>query len=155
MDPNLLNNIKWLLDNDVSEFGLIFEYETEILGRSVTRSLVEGGSNIEVNENNKNEYVLRLCEALMMKEIEGQISAFLQGLYAIIPRSFLSMLLPSDLEVIIAGTRTIDLEDMRSHCRYEFLSDDSDLVKWFWEILSEFDQEQLESFLFFISGNYR
>ena len=120
----------------------------------MTKELIEGGSNVEVDENNKKEFVLRLCEALMTKEIEEQINAFLQGLYAIIPRSFLSMLLPSDLGLIIAGTRTIDFEDMKRHCQYELLSNESDLAKWFWEILSEFNQEQLGSFLSYISGNY-
>ena len=153
LDPNLSKSLKWTLENDITDAALTFTYETEILNQNVTKELIDGGFDVDVDESNKKEYVLKICEAMMTKEIEAQIGAFLKGFHAIIPRRFLSFLSPSDLGLIIAGTPTIDLEDMKKHCRYEYLRSDSDLAKWFWEIVSEFTQEQLGSLLFYVSGN--
>ena len=153
LDPNLSKSLKWMLENDITDAGLTFTYETEILNQHVTKELIDGGFDVDVDESNKKEYVMRICEALMTKEIEAQTGAFLKGFHAVVPRRFLSFLSPSDLGLIIAGTPTIDLEDIKKNCRYEYLSSESTLVKWFWKIVSEFNQEQLGSFLFYISGN--
>jgi len=152
LDSDLTKQLKWTLENDVDNLQSTFTYETQIFGQSVTKELVENGFEIEVTEKNKKEYVMKVCEALMTKEIEPQIAAFLKGFRAIIPMRFLAYLSPSDLELLISGTPTIDLEDWKTHCQYEYVDKDSNLIKWFWEIVSEFTQEELGSLLFFISG---
>ena len=149
----MAKNAKWTLENEIEGLCLTFSYDTQILGENVTKELVEGGFDIEVDEFNKKEYVMKLCEALMTKEIGSQLEYFIKGFRAVLPARFLLHLSPSDLGLIISGTPTIDLEDMKKNCSYENFDGDSDLAKWIWEVLSEFTQEELASFLYFISGN--
>lgn len=94
----------------------------------------------------------KFCEALMAKEIEVQVQAFLKGFRSIISTSFTSHLSSSEFELIITGVQTIDVEEMQRTCSYQDLSATSDLSKWFWEILKDFTQAELSSFIYFLSG---
>ena len=155
VDVDLGRNLRWILENDVEVLDLDFTHETEVFGERLTLELFEGGFDMIVTETNKKEYVKKVCEARMIKEIEKPIRAFLKGFRTIIPKNFLKHLSTSDLELIIAGTPEIDLEDMKSHFNYHDYSSSSQIVKWFWEILEEFRREELAAFLYFISGSMK
>ena len=88
----------------------------------------------------------------MTQEIEPQLNAFLKGFYYLIPSSFLTYLTPSDLGIMISGSPTIDFKEMKQTAQYEGCSKKDRFVKWFWEIVKAFNQEELASLLFFISG---
>lgn len=141
-----------MLENDVTDLDQNFTYETEILGEKVRKELIEGGYDITVTEDNKKEYVMMFCEALMIKEIGPQMESFLKGFRTILPARMLSHISPSDLGLLISGTPTIDLEDLKANSSFEGFSSNSKVVKWFWEILTEFTQEELASLMYFISG---
>ena len=91
-----------------------------------------------VTEANKKEYVKKVCEARVIKEIEKLIRAFLKS--------------TSDLEIIVAGKQEIDLENMKKYVKYIGKSSSSQIVKCMWEILEEFKQEELAAFLGFVFG---
>ena len=153
MDSDLAKNLAWILENDVADLCLDFSYETQILGHTVTKELVPDGFSVEVDDTNKKQYVVALCEALMTKEIENQLEAFLRGFRAVLPARFLAHLSPSDLGLLISGTPIIDLEDMKMNCRYEYFEEDTDVAVWFWQVVSEFNQEGLASLIYFVSGS--
>jgi len=152
VDPALGRNLRWILENDIEGLDLDFTYETEVFDKRVTLELFKGGPNMIVTENNKKEYVKKVCETRMIKEIEKPMRAFLKGFRTIIPKNLVTYLNASDLGLIIAGAPQIDLENMKKYAKYYGYTSSSQLVIWFWEILEGFKQEELAAFLYFISG---
>ena len=155
VDVDLGKNLRWILENDVEGLDLDFTHETEVFGERVTLELFEGGSDMIVTEVNKKDYVKKVCEARMTKEIEKPLRAFMKGFRSIIPKNFLTHLSTSELEIIIAGTPQIDLEDIKKHVQYNGYSSSNQIVKWFWEILEGFKHEELAAFLHFVSGEIK
>jgi Ubiquitin-protein ligase len=151
-DPELAKNLRWCLENDVTDLDFTFTYESEVFGEPITRELIPKGENIKVDNDNKKEYVKKFCGALMVKEIEPQIQAFLKGFRSLIPLKYISHLSSSEFELLITGVQVIDKEAMKRTCSYQNCSPDSQLAKWFWEILDEFQPEELSSFIYFLSG---
>ena len=107
-----------------------------------------------VTDQNKKDYVARICEMKMKNEIQQELVAFLEGFFTIIPHENLGLFSVSELQQLIAGTVTIDLQDMQNNAIYVDYDSDDSVIEWFWEILEEFTQEQLATFLFFVSGSY-
>ena len=62
---------------------------------------------------------------------------------------------PSELEILISGKSEIDVEDLKKHTKLRELNKDDIIVKWFWEIVENMDQDTLANLLFFITGMVR
>jgi len=99
--------IHFLLFTQVQEFGL-----TEI------RDLKSNGRNIPVTEENKREYVQLACQMKMTSSIRAQIKSFLEGFYEIIPKKFISIFNEQEMELLISGMPTIDIDDLRQNTEY-------------------------------------
>jgi E3 ubiquitin-protein ligase HUWE1 len=72
------------------------------------KDLVPNGSQISVTEENKFEYVQKLCYAKLYEEIKPQMEALLEGIYEIIPLNLISIFNNRELELIISGLPTVD-----------------------------------------------
>lgn len=140
-----------MLDNDVNDLFQTFSYETDLFGERFLVELDEKGADIFVTNENKELYVKLFAMAKMQKETALEINAFLQGFNDILPTSALQKFTPGELEAIIAGASTIDIEDMKAHTSCNGYSDQ--FKKWFWEIMEEFNQSQRSAFLYFITGS--
>jgi len=155
-DADLAKNLQWMLENDVEDLCATFTYETEVFDDRITQELHEGGFDTDVTEDNKKDYIKRVCEAKMTKEIERPIQAFLKGFQSILPKDCLTHLSSSELELIIAGAPEIDLNDMKKHATYDGgYTQNTEVIKWLWEVLAEFNQDELAAFLFFVSGTLK
>lgn len=152
VDADLGRNLQWVLENDVECLDLTFTHEVEFLDERFMLELQEGGFDIVVNESNKKEYVKKVCEVMMSQEIEKQLKAFLKGFRTILPRSCLSHFSTGELEIIVAGTPQIDFEEMKKHVQLSGYNNSNVMIKWLWEVLGEFNQEELAAFLYFVSG---
>jgi E3 ubiquitin-protein ligase HUWE1 len=108
LDPVYYKNIKWILENDVSCLDLNFSYEQEIFGERVEKELIPGGKEITVMEENKRDYVNKVCYAKMALSIKDQIESFLEGLHDLIPPELLSIFDHRELELMISGLPEID-----------------------------------------------
>ena len=152
LDSQYAKNLNWILENPVEGLELSFTYDTEILGQKVTKELVPNGFDIALTEENKKAFVKSVCEMKMKTEIKEQLEAFLKGFYMIIPRRFLSLFSPPELQLLISGTPFIDIVEMRKRFKYSDYTEESKQMVWLWEILSDFSQRELAAFIFFISG---
>jgi len=85
-----------------------FSYEEDKFGVLEVKDLVENGRNIAVKEDNKFEYVQKLCYARLYDEIKPQIEAFNSGFNEIIPQKLISIFDHRELELVISGLPTID-----------------------------------------------
>lgn len=141
-----------MIDNSIEDLQQPFTYEVDVMGHTYTRDLVPNGSDMIVTEDNKDAFITRLCEMKTGEEMSPELEAFLRGFDLIIPPSFLSVFSPSELQLLIAGVPIIDAQEMKAHASYIGFTEDSDQIKWLWEIFAEFSQKELGAFLFFISG---
>ena len=154
-DPVYFNSIKWLLENDFSSSDtyLSYSYNHDNLGEIQTVDLIENGRNIDVNEENKFDYIQRLCSYKLYDTIKPQIDSLLKGFYEIIPQKLISIFNHRELELVISGMPTIDIKDWKNNTIYENYTEESDVVKFFWEIIESFDNDERAEFLQFVTGS--
>ena len=153
VEPELGKNLRWILDNNIEDLYLTFTHEVELMGKRIIVELRKGGADMFIDNTNKTEYVMEICKARMLKEIAPQAESFLKGFYLILPYKCLCHLTTGELEMIMSGAPKIDLEDMKMHTELEGYNKNSQIIKWFWEVLGEFTQEELAAFLYFLSGS--
>lgn len=58
-----------------------------------------------------------------------------------------------ELELMISGMPVIDLIDLRNNTEYINYTKDSQVIKWFWEVLESFDRSEKANFLQFVTGS--
>ena len=154
-DPVYYNSIKWLLETNFtnSETYLTYSYNHDNLGEIQTVDLIENGRNIDVTEENKFDYVQRLCSYKLYDTIKLQINSLLKGFYDIIPKNLISIFNYRELELIISGMPTINLTDWKNNTIYENYNEESTIIKYFWEIIESFDNDERAEFLQFVTGS--
>ena len=108
IDPTYFKNLKWILENEIKDLDLTFSYELEKLGRLEIVDLVKGGRNVQVTEENKHDYVQKICYAKMALEIQEQIKHFLIGFYEIVPAGVVQVFDSMELELMLSGLPEID-----------------------------------------------
>lgn len=107
-DPEYYKNLKWILENDVTDFNLVFSYQADNFGKLEERELKEGGSKMPVTNENKKEYVQLVCYDKMARTIKDQIEAFLEGLHDLIPKDLLVIFDHKELELLLSGLPEIN-----------------------------------------------
>lgn len=156
IDPDFYKNLKFLLDINLMENELheyYFAYEEEEFGKLIIKELVPNGTQIRVTEDNKLEYISLLCNMKTTKNIQEQINSFLEGFYEMLPKELISIFDSKELELLISGLPDIDLEDLKANTEYHNYNRDSPIIKWLWEVLYEFSQEERAEFLQFVTGS--
>ncbi|XP_065067816.1 E3 ubiquitin-protein ligase HACE1-like [Rhopilema esculentum] len=158
MDPDYAKNLQWILDNDISNLGLdlTFAVETKEFGQVKLEPLKPGGCDILVTDENKEEYVQLAADMKMTKAIKPQIYSFLEGFHEFIPHSLVALFNECELELILSGVQEIDFEDWKNNTLYQAGYDaESQQVKWFWETVEDFDQQERSLLLQFVTGSSR
>ncbi|GJR71645.1 E3 ubiquitin protein ligase UPL1 [Tanacetum coccineum] len=122
VDPDYYKNLKWLLENDVSDildltFSMDADEEKQILYAKfevTDHELKLGGRNIRVTEETKHEHVDLVADHILTNAIRPQINSFLEGFNELIPRDLISIINDKELEFLISGLPEIDLDDLKS-----------------------------------------
>jgi hypothetical protein len=89
------------------------------------------------------------------KSVSPQLSAFQNGLLSVFPRDNLKILTPKALKDMATGVVKINFEELRKGTRYIDYSINEYVIKWFWETLNDFTEEESKKFLSFLTGNDR
>lgn len=153
-DYPFFQGLVYLLENDVSTLGYELTFSTEVqeFGVCEVRDLKANGGNIIVTEENKKEYVHLVCQMKMTGAIRKQLAAFLEGFYEIIPKRLISIFTEQELELLISGLPTIDIDDLKANTEYHKYQSSSIQIQWFWRALRSFDQADRAKFLQFVTG---
>lgn len=137
---------------------------------SEPKELVEGGTELRVNEQNKRRYVALLVENHLVGHIRGELAVLIEGFRDIIPRKLLhgdgpadnsqtgEWLTSVDLDLIVAGLPHIDVDDWKESCGGAFAQTStkhSELRDWFWECVGEMSEEERAKLLSFSCGSSR
>eukprot|EP00054_Salpingoeca_dolichothecata_P029140 m.226761 g.226761 ORF g.226761 m.226761 type:complete len:1258 (-) comp26405_c0_seq3:76-3849(-) len=156
VDPQMHRSLLWMLENDVEDMDMYFTVDYDDFGAMVTHELIPDGSNVQVIEENKQEFVKLMIEWKLYRSTERQMNAFIRGFHEIIPRAEILRFNPRELELLVCGTPTFDLADWRGHTMYEGgYSESSSVIKWLWETVEEFSPAQQAKFLQFCTGSTR
>ena len=153
IDPEFYENLKWILDNKIE--GMLFQefcFLRKFLDFYQIIDLIPNGSNIEVNDENKREYVRLLCLNIMEDGIKPQIQSFIEGFYELIPKDLVKFFDFQELELMLTGLSEINLEDLKANTEYHEYSANSEIIRWFWELLSDFNSNEKAGFLQFVTG---
>ncbi len=154
-DYAFFKGLEFLLTNDVADLGydLTFSLEVREFGVTEVRDLIKDGRNIKVTEANKHEYVHRVCQMKMTGDVRKQLAAFLEGFYNIIPRRLISIFNEQELELLLSGLPTIDVDDLKANTEYHKYQANSLQIVWFWRALRSFDQTDKAKFMQFVTGS--
>ena len=151
-DPTYYNSLKKILENDYTgeDMNLAYCYDYDNFGKIEIVDLIENGRNID--EENKFDYVQKLCNSKLYINIKPQIEAFLKGFYSIIPQKLISIFNYRELELVISGFPDIDVKDWKANTIYENYTEETPIIKYFWEIIESYDKNERAEFLQFVTG---
>lgn len=99
--------------------------QVQEFGKTEVKELKPNGQNIAVTEANKREYVQLACQMKMTGSIHAQIKSFLDGFYEIIPKNLISIFNEQELELLISGLPTIDIDDLKANTEYHKYTENS------------------------------
>jgi len=133
---------------------LVEEKFTTALSNGKIVELKKNGKDIDVTWEQREEFI-KLSIETRLNECDLQVRALRKGLNRVVPANMLSLFSWYDLELLVCGNPVIDLEVLRKHTLYQGLSSSSPLVKYFWQTMESFNQEERQMFLRFVWGRSR
>ena len=155
-DNELYKNLSYILNNDdpklEEELDSNFTVVDDKFGEKILVPLKPGGENIMINNTNKTEYVDLYVDWYFNKSIQEYFFSFEKGFYKVFNRNLTKILTPQELELIICGTQVLDFYELKLACVYEEFDKESITIKYFWEILLNFNEEEKKKFLSFVTG---
>ena len=155
-DEILFKSLKDIKDNKINEdpnYDLYFDVTT--VGGQIFE-LVPNGSQIKVTDENKLDYIRLIAEYRLKKSIEKQVIAFCSGFDDLISHENIRIFTPNELSLLICGVADIDVEDLKRNVQIQQpYNMDTPVVKMFFEVISEWDKQNLTKLLMFITGSSR
>lgn len=158
VDPEYYSSLVWLRDNNIDEcegMEMHFSVDWEKLGKIMHHELKEGGDDIMVTEENKEEYIKLVTSWRMTRGIEEQTRSFLEGFNEVVPLEWLQYFDERELELMLCGMQEIDVQDWQRNTIYRHYTRNSKQVQWFWQFVKESDNERRARLLQFVTGTCR
>ncbi|XP_030388447.1 E3 ubiquitin-protein ligase Smurf1 [Scaptodrosophila lebanonensis] len=156
VDPELHRSLTWMLESNIG--GIIestFSVENNSFGALVVHELKPGGASINVTEENKREYVKLYVNYRFMRGIEQQFLALQKGFCELIPSHLLRPFDERELELVIGGISSIDVNDWRNNTRLKHCTPETVQVLWFWQVVESYTSEMRARLLQFVTGSSR
>ena len=160
VDAQVAKSIKDIREcDDVSVLCLTMTTMVSVFGEMQEVELVPGGANIDVTNDNRDEYLRLLMKHIMLNRVSEQTHEFLAGIYEVVPVQILSVFDFNELELLMCGLPNIDVEDWKTNTRYRgdyaAAGHNHPTIKMFWEVMAEYNDEERARFLQFATGTSR
>lgn len=160
LDPELHKNMKFLKNcpaDVVEDLGLNFTVANHAFGATNEVELVRNGRNIPVTAANRIEYMHRVANYRMNTQIKQQTEAFLSGFSEIVSPHYIRLFSHEEVQLLISGkSGKIDLDDLRRNTKYSGgYTEDTDVIKWFWQAMAELGAEDQSKMLQFVTSSPR
>lgn len=154
-DESLHQSFVWMLNNDVEPLDMYFTADFDDMGNHKLINLKENGDQIQVTNENKEEFVRLQVNHRLVHQIAQQTRAFLDGFYSLIPFEEIRMFKPDELNLIICGVPDIDIEDFKRNVRINcsVYNKGHKVIKMFFKVISRWSGEQMAKLLLFITGS--
>ncbi|CRK24667.1 hypothetical protein BN1723_003193 [Verticillium longisporum] len=121
----------------------------------LTNTARPDGRNIDVDNDNKKEYVDLMVKWRIEKRIAEQFQAFQTGFHELIPQDLINVFDERELELLIGGIAEIDVDDWKKHTDYRGYTESDEVVQFFWQTIRSWDGEQKSRLLQFATGTSR
>lgn len=82
------------------------------------KELKPSGRNLSVTEKNKKEYLERIIKWRLERGVSVQTESLVRGFYEVVDPRLVSVFDARELELVIAGTAEIDINDWRQNTEY-------------------------------------
>jgi len=157
VDTDLHKSLQYLRDTEIDPLCLCLFFTVSYDEFGVVRDvdLKEGGRDIEVTDENKEEFIRLKMKWRLLDRVAEQRDAVCKGFYQVMPRDqFESIGLDDrELELILCGIPKIDVDDWRKNTEYKsgYTANDPTVLR-FWKILGEWDDELRSAVLRFATG---
>lgn len=160
VDQDIYENLKKVMDmkpEEIEYMCLDFTTTQNLLGEAVQVSLVPNGEDKAVTGDNLSEYLELYFKYLMLERIKPQVTELLLGFYDVIPEPLLTVFDYQEVELMMCGLPSIDIEDWKKNTQYagsfDGIKAKNSTCKMFWDIVeNEFDQEMKARLLQFVTG---
>ncbi|KAL5481420.1 hypothetical protein EMCRGX_G021569 [Ephydatia muelleri] len=117
--------------------------------------IVPGGGHNRLTFHNRQEYVEKAIH-FRLHELDQQVAAVREGMASIVPVPLLSLYTARMLEVTVCGSEQVDIQVLKKVARYrDGISESDDIIRWLWQTLDSFTNEEKVLFLRFVSGRSR
>ncbi|RZF35830.1 hypothetical protein LSTR_LSTR008936 [Laodelphax striatellus] len=156
VDSEYYNSLLWIKENNPSELELTFALDEDSLGRTSQRDLKPDGANIQVTDDNKDEYIRLVIEWRFVSRVQEQMNAFLEGFSALVPLNLIKIFDEHELELLMCGIQNIDVKDWKQNTLYkgDYHANHA-VIQWFWRVLLSFNNEMRSRLLQFVTGTSR
>lgn len=134
---------------------MYFTANLEVLGKVEEHELVPDGKNIEVTDENKEDFIDKMVNWKFSAGIEKQTKAFLDGFNEVVPLEWLKYFDEREVEILLCGLQEFDVADWERHTIYKHYSHNSKQIIWFWKFVNEITNEQRSRLVQFVTGTCR
>jgi len=158
VDSEYYTGLKWIEENDPDGLETYFQVEenVEAFGQTTYHDLKPGGEDIAVTNENKHEYIELVIKWRFVDRVQAQMKAIMKGLEEVVPLDSLQVFDERELEYLLCGLGTIDVEDWRKNTQYRSgYNDKHPVINWFWKAVATFDNEMKARLLQFVTGTSR
>ena len=155
LDVSVYSSIMWMLENDVTDLGFFFAIDVEDdSGEGVSSvELKPGGADIAVTNANKREFVELKARHIMVGQRQRQLDALRDGWASVMPLSDIEAFAPSELELLLCGVPTLDIEDWKANTVYKAgFSVSHRAISHFWAIVEAWNDDYRARLLRFVTG---
>ena len=156
LDPEYYKSIKALMEMDDVEYACLdFTTNEDMMGTHKTIDLIPDGANVDVT----NENIVRYLEAILNYRLVGRFREQLRelslGFTDVVPPSLLTIFDYQELELLLCGLPTIDMNDWMDNTSYTglFKTEKDTVIAWFWETVIEMEEEKKARLLQFATGS--
>ncbi|CAI1516587.1 hypothetical protein SEUBUCD646_0J02280 [Saccharomyces eubayanus] len=167
---NLIKMLNYTEDDFEEVFSLTFETtyknnnwiisDNKSTREYVTVELCENGKNIPITQKNKHDFVTKWVEFYLEESIKPQFNRFISGFKRVFAEcNSIKLFNFEELERLVCGDAEqtkFDFKSLRSVTKYVGgFSDDSKIVRWFWEIIEDWDYPLQKKLLQFVTASDR
>ena len=120
------------------------------------RELKTNGSQIDVTNDNKDEYIRLVIQWRFESRVKDQMQSLLEGFGSIVPLNHLKIFDENELELLMCGIQNIDVKDWKRNTLYkgDYYANHV-VVQWFWRAVLSFSNEMRARLLQFVTGTSR
>lgn len=95
----------------------------------------------------------RIIKWRLERGVQEQTESLVRGFYEVVDPRLVSVFDARELELVIAGTAEIDINDWRQNTEYRGgYHDQHQVIIWFWNVIERFSNEQRLRLLQFVTG---
>jgi E3 ubiquitin-protein ligase TRIP12 len=164
VDPIFASSYTYLQELVSSEESDQVQANVESLGLNFTLpgypdiELKPGGRKMSVTYKNLPEYLELVFDWTMSKGVERQFTALKNGFNTVFPLHYLSIFHPEEISGLLCGSQLQmwNIRELQEHVKLDHgYTYDSKVVHCFFQILTNFNRDEQEKFLQFVTGSPR